>query len=71
MEMDLDLEITYHFYFCSGQGLNPSMYGALLAGFETVQGKYPITVAYLDLIAQLATIHLTLSRLQQICSRRL
>ncbi|KAL3870342.1 hypothetical protein ACJMK2_038416 [Sinanodonta woodiana] len=37
----------------SGQGLSPGLFGALLAGFETQQGRYQLTVAFLDLILEL------------------
>ena len=42
--------------FFSGQGLSPGLYGALLAGFESTQGRYPLTLAYLDFVAQLIQV---------------
>ena len=44
--------ISASFYF-SGQGLSPGLYGALLAGFESTQGRYPLTLAFLDFVSEL------------------
>ncbi|XP_029640087.2 nucleoporin NUP188 homolog [Octopus sinensis] len=35
----------------NAQGLRPGMYGTLLAGFECSQGRYPLSLAFLDFIS--------------------
>ncbi|XP_069122496.1 nucleoporin NUP188-like [Argopecten irradians] len=35
----------------SGQGLSAGLYGAILAGYECNQGRYPVTMAFLDFIS--------------------
>ncbi|GAB1597640.1 nucleoporin NUP188 homolog [Argonauta hians] len=36
---------------CNNQALRPGMYGTLLAGFECSQGRYPLSLAFLDFIS--------------------
>ena len=52
--------ISASLYF-SGQGLSAGLYGALLAGFESTQGRYPLTLAFLDFVSELIYVSFTLS----------